>query len=131
VFPKQAVRGGDIVIAYDGSLQAARTLASFAYSGLAQGRNTHILSFHDKPVIATSVAEQAAHFMKHHGLAVQIHAESVSSSIPEMLLDKTVQYSAGMLVMGAFGKNAVREFLFGSVTRNILHSLSIPVFLNQ
>ena len=45
-----------------------------------------------------------------------------------MILKKAQALEAGLLVMGAYGQPAIREFFLGSVTRKVLKESSIPVF---
>lgn len=131
VFPKKPVTGEAVVIAYDGSMQAGRTLASFAYSGLADKRPVHVVSFHTDPQTAAAWSHQACRFLKRHGIHAISHSEALPGAVTEAVLKKVDQFSAGLLVIGAFGTNTVREFLFGSVTRSLLQSVSVPIFLNH
>jgi nucleotide-binding universal stress UspA family protein len=131
VFPKQPAQGQSALVAYDGSLQAARTLASFAYSGLAAGREVHVLSAHSDGTKAGEFSRTACAFLAHHGIAAQGHAEKLAGPAAKTLLELVARHAPGLLAMGAFGKNAAHEFFFGSVTRSILHGLPCPVFLDH
>lgn len=131
VYPKQPAGGESVVVAYDGSVQAARTLTSFAYSGLGIGRAIHVVSCHADSARATELGEVACRILRRHGLSVELHAKSLADSPSAVLLASIAEFSAGMLVMGAFGQSAVREFFFGSTTRTILHELPVPVFVDH
>ena len=129
VFPKRRVEGANVLVAFDGSVQAARTLASFAHSGLSRGRTVHVVSCHSDYELAVRQSELAGRFLTRHGLGCELHAET---GAPEkVVLSLAEQISAGLLVMGAFGQATVREFFFGSTTRSILHELPLPVFLDH
>jgi nucleotide-binding universal stress UspA family protein len=129
VFPKRKVAGDSVLIAYDGSFQAARALASFARSGLGQGRSIHVVSCHSHLEEATRRCELAGRFLNRHGLLAELHPES-SSPVVEIrsLADR---HSAGLLVMGAFGRATVLEFFLGTTTRKVLHELPLPVYLDH
>jgi nucleotide-binding universal stress UspA family protein len=131
VVPRQVVTGQNIVVAYDGSFQAARTLAALVQSGISSSEPVHIISCHSDPVLATDHAQRARRFLEHHQISAITHAESVSSSPADFLLSRAAQLQAGLLVMGAFGKTAMHEFFLGSVTRSILHRLPMPVLLDH
>lgn len=130
VLPRQTGAGSDIVVAYDGSYQAARTLASFAYSGLASGRSVHVVACDPKSEHAHAVAGAACRFLHHHNIKATAHVEH-GGDPAQALLTHAERTSAALLVMGAFGKSRFHEFLFGSVTRRILHELPLPVFLDH
>lgn len=129
VFPRQPAADGSVVAAYDGSFQAARALASFAQSGLGAGREVHVVTCHEDRRQGEAVGEVAGRFLARHGLSAAVHVES--GGVAEALLAQVAQRGAGLLVMGAFGKGAVHEFIFGSVTQRILHGLAVPVFLDH
>lgn len=62
--PAQPLEGTTAVVAYDGSLQAARTLQIFQTLGLSQAYELHIVSVHSDLQTATQQVEQAATFLK-------------------------------------------------------------------
>ena len=47
----------------------------------------------------------------------------------EVILEQARQLGARLLVMGAYGQPAIREFFFGSVTRTVLKESPVPLFL--
>jgi nucleotide-binding universal stress UspA family protein len=131
VFPKQPAAGDEVVVAYDGSYQAARTLATLAYSGLAAGRAVHVVTCHADALQAEDIALAACRFLARHGIAASPETARAGKSPGEDLLTLASRHSAGLLVMGAFGKSAVREFFLGSVTRHVLRHLPAPVLLDH
>jgi nucleotide-binding universal stress UspA family protein len=131
VVPQQPVATGGIVIAYDGSVQAARTLATLVYSGLAAQRKLCVTCFDANAERAKELAQVCQRFLAKHGLAATIHTEGHGGNIAKLLNQIARSEGAGMLAMGAFGKSSAREFFFGSVTRSMLRDLAIPVLLDQ
>lgn len=128
--PDGSGRGGEaVLVAYDGSLQAARALAAFESSGLGQGREVHVVSVADSKEDAARRSERAIEFLGFH----QIKAEPwpVESDKPpaEVILETVRMVDAGLLVMGAYGQPVLREFFLGSVTRNVLENSPVPVYL--
>ena len=121
--------GEAVLIAYDGSLQAARALAAFEASGLGQGREVHVVSVDEDKKEAARRAERAVDFLRFH----QVNAERwpVDSVFPpaEVILESVRMVDAGLLVMGAYGQPVLREFFLGSVTRTVLEKSPVPVFL--
>jgi nucleotide-binding universal stress UspA family protein len=131
VFRRQPVAGENVVVAYDGSHQAARTLASLADSGFAAGRVVHVVTCHADSEQGRETAASACRFLARRGIRAEAFSEPLARSLADELLDQAQRHSAGLLVMGAFGKSAVREFILGSVTRAVLHKSPVPLFLDH
>jgi nucleotide-binding universal stress UspA family protein len=126
--PEKLAGGSTVLIAYDGSLQAARVLQAFQASGLHEGKDIHIISVADDHVEAARHAGRAAEFLGFHGIKAAVHP--LSSGPPaEVILEQARQQDAGLLVLGAYGQPTLREFLLGSVTRSILKEARTPLFL--
>ena len=64
VVPATPFPDGPIVIAYDGSLQAARALAAFQTTGLGESREVHIISVDASAAVAAQHAERARKFLQ-------------------------------------------------------------------
>lgn len=120
-----------VLVAFDGSVQAARSLASFAESGLADGRPVRIASFDTDSDTAQEHAETARVFLGRHGIASEVRVDKLTRDIGGQLLAEVQRIPTSMMVMGAFGKSSIREFFFGSVSRCVLKALPVPVFLNH
>ncbi len=118
-----------ILVAYDGSPQAARAVQQFVASGLHQGRQVHLLSIHEDPVVAESVASLAVDYLGAYGIAMERYLEVPRANVAEQILQEAGDMGAELLVMGAYAQPALRKFFFGSTTRDILINAKIPVFL--
>lgn len=128
--PEEAHPGVSVVVAYDGSLQAARALQAFQQTGLDLGREVHVVSIDPSHVEAARRADRAAEFLRLHDLRVTVHPIASSASPAEVLLARAKEVQADLLVMGAYGKSTLHTFFFGSVTKTILRSPPpIPLFL--
>ena len=129
VVPATPVPDGPIVIAYDGSLQAARALAALQATGLCESREVHIVSVDPIAVVAAQHAERAREVLSHHKIeAVPVVLES-SAPPAKMILEQIGRLNAGLLVMGAYGQPVLREFFLGSVTRALLRETPVPLLL--
>lgn len=131
VVPEVFPQGSTTLIAYDGSFQAARALASFAASGLEMDQNIQIVVIDDDPERARAHGEAAQEFLRRHELLGTFEILRPAGRPADQILSEAARVGAGLLVMGAFGKGAVHEFLLGSVTRQVLKQLSLPVFLDH
>src|SRR5690606_23876102 len=97
-----------VVIAYDGSLQATRTLQMFALLWEHKSQ-VHVVCVQAKVENAQRHAETAREFLKWHGIEATVHAVA-GASPHKVLQDAVKQHQAGLLVMGAYGKPSWREF---------------------
>jgi nucleotide-binding universal stress UspA family protein len=131
VVPSAPAGGSSIVVAYDASVQAARALGAFVASDLGRQTSIQVVSFHNDQAEVWRLASAGADFLRMHGLDAAGHGELLSRDPAEMILNSLTTHSARMLVMGAYGQSTIRDFLFGSVSRTILRSVHIPVFLDH
>jgi nucleotide-binding universal stress UspA family protein len=127
--PEEPAGGNAVVVAYDGSLQAARAVQAFQASGLHEGQEVHIVSVADKYVEAARHADRAAEFLGWHGIKAGVHPLAFHARPTEVILEEVRQRNAGLLVMGAYGQPTLREFFLGSVTRTMLQEARVPLFL--
>jgi nucleotide-binding universal stress UspA family protein len=119
-----------VVIAYDGSLQAARALQAFESTGLAKSGDVHVVSVGADPAETARHAERAVDFLTFHGVkAVPRVLNPRGEATAEILLRQAESLDAGLLVMGCYGQPTFREFFLGSVTRSLLGASRVPLFL--
>ncbi len=134
-----AVAGGSgvpadapVLIAYDGSRQAARAVASFVASGLYERRVHHVIGVADDDAEEIGAhVRRAVDFLEVHGRNAQAQVLPEGKGVAETLLDHVDRLSAGLMVMGVYGEGRVRELFFGSVTRRILTRAEVPLFLDR
>lgn len=129
--PEQLAGGNAVIVAYDGSLQAARALQAFQASGLHVGLEVHIVSVANDHVEAARHADRAAEFLGFHQIRSQVHPLATNAPAAEVMLEQVRVRDAGLLVMGAYGQSTLREFFLGSVTRSVLRDAHIPIFLSH
>ena len=134
--PRPVVVGADelpasrtVVIAYDGSLQAARTLQAFQSLALHAGHDLFVVGVHEDHVTAAKCVDRAVEYLGFHGIKAKPHAVGTTYSPSEVILNEVRRLSAGLVVMGAYGQPKLKEFLFGSVTRYLLRDCPAPLFL--
>jgi nucleotide-binding universal stress UspA family protein len=71
----------------------------------------------------------ASDFLTAHGAPHRVHAIASQASPADVLLEELRGRAPRLLVMGAHGHHPVRDLFTGSVTRGVLTSCSVPVFL--
>lgn len=126
--PGAALGAGPVVVGYDASIPARRSLQVFALLGLAQGVPVKLVSAAETGPEAQAMAEEGAAFLRNHGLDVE--AIAFTGSRPaDLLLAEVAGLKARLLVMGAFETGALRSFLLGSATLRLLRDTPCPIFV--
>jgi nucleotide-binding universal stress UspA family protein len=124
-------QGSAVVVAYDGSAQAARTLQAFVQSGLHFGHPLHLVGVGDQPQEMHARLMRALDYVKTHGRTAEVHVLPIRGSVGETLAQYVRQMPCGLLVMGVYGQPRLKELLFGSVTTSLLKTVPVPLFLHH
>lgn len=120
-----------VLVAYDGSLQAARALHSFQTLGLAGPRPVVVVSAAAERSQASRIAERAVDYLRFHDIRAEARPISHGDHPAQAILAAARENNSALIVMGAYGQPVLREFLLGSVTRTLLARSPIPLFLDH
>jgi nucleotide-binding universal stress UspA family protein len=120
---------GPTLVAYDGSVQAARALAAFVATGVGKEEPLHVLSVGRHRRDAALVAERAMDYLCGHRRPAEAKVVESGQAPAEVILDTAHAGRYGLVVMGALGQPRIREILLGSTTRSVLKGAGCPVFL--
>jgi nucleotide-binding universal stress UspA family protein len=127
--PNSVRPGRCVMVAYDGSLQAGRSVQAFQATGLDEGKQVHVVCVGPNHVDASRHADRAAEYLRFHDIKAVAHPVASTAGAAQVLLEKVRELDPGLVVMGAFGQPNWREFFFGSVTRRFLKETPAPLFL--
>jgi nucleotide-binding universal stress UspA family protein len=119
----------EIMIAYDASLPAMRTLQIFTLLGLGQGQRIHVMSIDPDKELAARRVVGATGYLRSHGYEVEASCIATIVNPVEVLRIEIVDRHIGTLVMGAYGHRGFRQFLFGSTTRALAEGPPCALFL--
>jgi nucleotide-binding universal stress UspA family protein len=129
VVPPSAAGTGPVVILYDGSASAARTLYAFQAVGLDAGDGVCLVSL-DADGKAVAGADRAVDFLQDHGVTVR--RETVPLANPhftgEAILHVMRRLNASLLVLGAEAPLTLSGFLRGSLSHALLKQSPVPLF---
>lgn len=131
VVPSRPAHGECVVIATDGGPGAARAAWAFVQSGLFESLPVHVVSCLKDPREAAHAVDRLGELLRWHGRTVTEHTLEHEGSVAEVLLKEVNHRKAALLVMGAHGRSAISEFLFGSTTQAVLAGSPAPVFLTH
>lgn len=122
---------GPALIAYDGSVQAARTVEAFVGTGIDTRREVRVVCVHPDADRAAELLARAGRYLAAHGVAMTAVPVVTSDDPGRVLVEEAARAGAELLVAGAYGKSAFREFFLGSVTRTLLRDSRVPMFLSH
>jgi nucleotide-binding universal stress UspA family protein len=121
---------GGVLIAYDGSVPAAKALYAFASTGLAELGDVRILSVDaTDSVAAARTADRARDFLASRSIPSQMRPVVRTDSAAAAILDEVFSGGTQLVVMGAYGKPTWHEFFLGSSTSRLVAESPVPVFL--
>ncbi len=128
--PDKFREGSGVLVAYDGRVQASRTLYALQASGLARLGPVHVVS------VDSESAEKAAartgfaiEYLASHEVAATPHAVVTEEDKSAAILAEAERLGVGLIAMGCLGRGVVREFLTGSTTANMVRQSPYPLFL--
>ena len=115
-----------VCIGWDGGEQAAIALRS-AVPLLAASKSVTLLTVAEKP--GGFPATDALRYLSRHGIHAELEELQRRGSVEETIAVAVARHGADLLVMGAYGKSRLREFLFGGVTAYFLSEPEGPALL--
>jgi nucleotide-binding universal stress UspA family protein len=101
----------------------------FQNVGLDMSRDVHVVCVDSQPNRAARCAEYAVAYLKAHDIAAQPYALATSASPACAILEQAHKLRATLIVMGAYGRSALREFSGVSLTHTLLQESPVPLFL--
>jgi len=124
--------GENVVVAWDGSREAARALAD-ALPILRRARFVTVSIVEKHPDRKEPAGFDAAGYLERHGIRAGF------ASIPRVsgvstgatLLNQVTALHADLLVMGAYGHARAAEHVLGGVTRALLGTMTVPVLMSH
>lgn len=121
---------GTVVVAWDGSLRAARALHE-ALPILQLAREVRLLTVvGEKPAAAGGIGAEPLRHLEAYGVPAHVdEVDAAGRTIGEVFDAYLAERRAGLLVMGAYAHSRLREFVLGGATEHVLHRPKAAVFL--
>ena len=124
--------GENVLVAWNGGREAARTIAD-ALPLLERAKHIDILAVDDdaEPGVPERLAgARLDAWLRAHGIAASVQRQEARDiGVGEWLLDRAADLGSDLIVMGGYGHARMREFVLGGVTRTVLRSMTVPVFM--
>lgn len=120
--------GENVVIAWNGSTETARTLG--LGMPLLLGAGTVVVLTVEGGTVPGPTGEQVSRHLIRHGLkATAKTVQTKGRSVGETILEEADALGADLLVKGAYTHSRIRQMIFGGATRHILSAAELPVLI--
>ncbi|MDV2988074.1 UNVERIFIED_CONTAM: universal stress protein [Methylobacteriaceae bacterium AG10] len=120
------LRGARIVVAWKDGPEARRAVSA-ALPFIREADQVFVVSTGEGA--RNEGAEEVAGHLARHGASVTTHLLRTAVSDGDELLRFALKQEADLIVMGAYGRTRLREWLFGGVTREMLHRSPLPCLM--
>lgn len=125
---------GTVLVAWDSSDAAARSIHQ-AMGFLKAASSVHITLVDPLAVSSVNGEEpgaDVARFLARHGVKVEVdRVASGGRKVDEVLLQHAGDVGAKLIVMGAYRHSRLQERVFGGVTRSMLETADVALFLSH
>lgn len=125
---RQDTVGARILIAWDGSVQAARAVRS-ALPFLCNAGQVDIASWSRPPARAPFSRVGVTEWLQRHGIRSQQHLHDTTTHVGDALRVLARELQSDLIVMGCYGHGPWRERMFGGATRSVLMAPPTPVLM--
>jgi len=119
-----------ILVAYDGSVHAARALVVAAVLGHTHGMRCTLANMSSSRETGEEILAPAETYLYHHGVTPRKQV-IIGSRASELICELMTRTGADLLIMGAYGHSPIREMLFGSTTERVLSHCGSTVILQS
>ncbi len=117
----------EILVAYDGSTPAAKAAHQLVQSGLWRSRKVTVLTVSEDRHKGNELLGKLSEYFQGYGVKVK---QVLRRGDPaEIILSYAVRSKADLLVIGTHGRDNIRGFFFGSVTKRIVEEAHLPLFI--
>ena len=122
------VADGSVLVAYDGGRAAATTLHLAALLGLLDGRKVEVLTVDGRdPDVG---AQDVCALLNRHGAMAEPRTVPEAGDTADTICAEIEARDPVLIVLGAFGDRMLKQWLFGSTTREVLSRAAPPIFLH-
>lgn len=124
----------NILIAWNGSMESARAVKD-AVPFLKQAKRVEVLVINpeqQKVKEGDVPGGDVSAYLARHGVKVEAHSiHNKQIDAGDVLLSHASDFSADLLVMGAYGHTRLREKVLGGLTKHLLGHMTVPVLMSH
>lgn len=125
-----------VLIAFDGSRPASRSLKSFAHlSPFGKDIEIELLHIHkggddDFDYTSDTILDYANDYLLEHDFKNVSQKFMDADKISEAILERRKEISADLIVLGAHAVSAIKRLTFGSTTHELITKTDSPLFMS-
>ena len=116
-----------VLVAYDGSVQVTKAIQMFLLLHIWNQCDITLLNVNNNSSRGIQLLGRLGDYFRRYG--VQTEKVQLRGRADEAILSYIREHDIDLLVMGAYGKRSVSEFVFGSVTKSLVARAGIPLFI--
>lgn len=121
--------GRHVVIAWNGGSEAASAVRQ-ARGFLPVAEKIEVVIVSDDEKNGRAEIARPIAYLAYHGIKAEARViTGKARGSGETLMAYAEEQGADLLIMGAYGRSRVREFIFGGATRKVLQEAKMPVFM--
>ncbi|HWD58784.1 MAG TPA: universal stress protein [Stellaceae bacterium] len=124
--------GGHVLVAWNGTREAARALHDAAF--LIDAANAVTVLEIDAPGDGNPELRAAAAVaaLKRRGVTAKAETTVASGTpVADVILSRAADLGVDLIVMGAWGHSRLREYVMGGASRGILEEMTVPVLMSH
>ncbi len=131
VVPDAPERDGPVLVAFDGSAGVQRVVVPGTMLAALQAAPMTVLTVSDDTRAAEEVQDEMRSYLAPYDVRADYRIEPGHGEreTARRILALAEETGARMIVMGAFSRGPLREFFFGSATREVLARAPCPVLM--
>ena len=116
-----------VLVAYDNSVQVTKAIQMFLLLHIWNQCDITLLNVNNNASRGIQLLDRLGDYFRRYG--VQTEKSQLRGRVDEAILSYIREHEIDLLVMGAYGKRSVSEFVFGSVTKSLVEQAGIPLFI--
>jgi nucleotide-binding universal stress UspA family protein len=131
---KDGLKLDRVVCCWDGSRAAARAINDGLPLLVKATTVDLLIVLNEKTNTAPNIirgAEMAKHLARHDVKVQIVTLPAADIDVTNAILSYVADNSATLIVMGGYGHAKLREMILGGVTRGMLQSMTVPVFISH
>jgi nucleotide-binding universal stress UspA family protein len=131
---KDGLKLDRVVCCWDGSRAAARAINDGLPLLVKATTVDLLIVLNEKTNTAPNIirgAEMAKHLARHDVKVQIVTLPAADIDVTNAILSYVADNSATLIVMGGYGHAKLREVILGGVTRDMLRSMTVPVFMSH
>lgn len=121
--------GNRITVAWNGSSEAARAIASALPLLKRAGRVDLVVFDADNTDEGQEPGADVAVYLARHGVKVVLSSSASDDDVGKALLKFAAEKQSDLIVMGAYGHSRLREVVLGGVTQSALSRSTLPLWM--